>query len=462
LLSTQITSTRIYQVLVGGFASVIVLLLAAGFVGVKNAQLIEESSGVLVQNQLVTTRLIEELQREQETVNAVFYKLSRNPELADSERILAQLEDADHGIQRIVQQTAGTAEGPLWRTLSEAANAFSAEARRLLMLRNMPGYSSRDLFRRHEDVVAIMAKVINEGYQRAIDSQTRIGQRSKRLVHDSFFLLGGCLLLALICSIATVRITGGLFRKMAWQTGELGRVTWHMLENQETTARRFSHELHDELGQSLTALKANLTALSCETTGERARLEDCQQLADHCIQNVRELSQLLRPTILDDFGLDAGLRWLAERFSQRTGIVVDYTSDFNSRLPDETETHLFRIVQEALTNVARHSRATRVEISLKREARRICLTLKDNGCGLQPASGPGRNGMGLIGMRARARNVGGGLNIASGAGGVTIEMWVPLPKFQRSEIVAEIDNDGQKSSNGGRQGTNLDRRRQPR
>ncbi len=447
--------------LVVGFAAVIVLLLAAGFVGVKNAQLIEESSGALVQNQLLTTRLIEELQREQETVNAVFYKLSRNPELADSERILAQLEEADHAIQRIVQQTAGTPEGALWRTLSEAANAFSAEARRLLTLRNMPGYSSRDLFRRHEDVVAIMARVINGGYQRAIDSQTRMARRSQRLVRDSFYLLGGCLLLALVCSIATVRITGTLFRKMEWQTGELGRVTWHMLENQETTARRFSHELHDELGQSLTAVKANLAALSLERIGDPARLDDCQQLADHCIQNVRELSQLLRPTILDDFGLDAGLRWLSERFTQRTGIEVGYKSEFNERLPDETETHLFRIVQEALTNVARHSGATQVEIRLKQDGPRICLLLKDNGCGLKPGDATAKSGMGLIGMRARARSVGGGLTIASGKmGGVSIEMWAPLPDPRGAEIQADLCNDKPKAGKRERPVTDPHSRRQ--
>jgi len=278
-------------------------------------------------------------------------------------------------------------------------------------------------------VVAIMAKVISGGYQRAIDSQARIEQRSKRLVKESFFLLGGCLLLALVCSIATVRITAALFRKMEWQSSELSRVTWHMLENQETTARRFSHELHDELGQSLTALKANLTALSTENLRDRSRLEDCTQLVDHSIQNVRELSQLLRPTILDDFGLDASLRWLSERFMQRTSIETVYTSDFEGRLTDESETHLFRIVQEALTNVARHSGATHVDIRLERDGKRICLLLKDNGRGLQKAANGSQNGMGLIGMRARARSVGGGLKVESaGTGGVKIELWAPLPE----------------------------------
>ena len=87
-----------------------------------------------------------------------------------------------------------------------------------------------------------------------------------------------------------------------------------MLEDQEATARRFSHELHDELGQSLTAVKTNLAALDRTAGPGRGRLEDCLRLVDDAIGNVRQMSQLLRPTILDDFGLEAGVRWLAEAF----------------------------------------------------------------------------------------------------------------------------------------------------
>jgi signal transduction histidine kinase len=195
-----------------------------------------------------------------------------------------------------------------------------------------------------------------------------------------------------------------------------------MLESQETAARRFSHELHDELGQSLAAIKANVTALDSAAPPDPGRLEDCRRLIDEAIQNVRELSHLLRPTILDDFGLDAGIRWLAERFGQRTGIEVDYKSSFNGRLPDETETHLFRIVQEALTNIARHSGATRVAIALDRKGSRVHLTVKDNGHGF---NGNRSDGLGLVGMRARAQSIGGELTIDS-SDGVAIGLWAPL------------------------------------
>ncbi len=422
-----VTHKKLLRVLVLGFSAVIVLLVAAAFVGVNSAQLIKESTAELVRSELVTTRLIDELQREQDTLNATFYRLSRGPELVDRARALAQLDAADQAVGRIVQEAAGTPQANLWRQLDTATRAFSSEARRLLAIRNVPNYSSRDLLRRNEEVTGLVAKLISSNYDRAIAAQSRIDQRSASLVNESVLLLGGCLLLALLCAIFTVRITTVLFRKMESQASDLTRVTWHMLGNQETVARRFSHELHDELGQSLTAIKANLLALESNNHPDPARLEDCKHLVDEAVQNVREMSQLLRPTILDDFGLDAGIRWQTERFAQRTGIEVNYRSTFEDRLPDEAETHLFRIVQEALTNVARHSGATRVHIELEREGDRLHLRMQDNGRGFENGNPPG--GLGLVGMHARASSIGGELSIQS-RDGVVIELWAPCGMLQ--------------------------------
>ena len=424
--SDPVTYRKILRVLVIGFSAVIVLLMAAGSIGLKSAQLIQENSAEIVHNGLVTTRLIDELQREQDTLNAAFYKLSRGPELTERERLLTQLDEADQAVERIVTEAAATPQAELWRQLSTAVQGFSSEARRLLGRKNVPTYTSRDLLKRHEEVTAIVGKMVAANYSRSLAAQSRIDQRSAQLVKESLGLLSGCLLLALLCAIFTVRITTQLFRKMELQSSDLARVTWHMLESQETAARRFSHELHDELGQSLTAIKANVAALDPTTPPDPARLEDCRVLIDEAIQNVRELSHLLRPTILDDFGLDAGIRWLAERFGQRTGIDVDYQSSFHDRLADQTETHLFRIVQEALTNVARHSKATRVVIELERSGNRVHLAVKDNGRGFQGnGASSTKTGLGLVGMRARAESVGGELQIDS-THGVAIDLWAPL------------------------------------
>jgi two-component system sensor histidine kinase UhpB len=223
-----------------------------------------------------------------------------------------------------------------------------------------------------------------------------------------------------------------LIRGLDWQTAELGRVSWHMLEDQEATARRFSHELHDELGQSLTAIKTNLAAID-GSEPSRGRVTDCLRLVDDAIGNVRQMSQLLRPTILDDFGLEAGVRWLCDGFAARTGIEVNFTSHFSGRLSDEAETHLFRIAQEALTNVARHANAKHVNIRLESVDGQICLSIQDDGRGLgtRPPSGIAPVGrpatLGMIGMRARARSAGGDLSVRSRPDqGVLIEVRVPV------------------------------------
>jgi signal transduction histidine kinase len=421
--SGPVTYRTILRVLVIGFSCVIALLIAAGIIGLKSVQLTQENSAEIVRNGLVTTRLIDELQREQDTLNAAFYKLSRGPQLSERERLLAQLDEADQGVEHIVGEASGSPQDQTWRQLSAAVQGFASEARRLLLSKKPPPtYMSRDLLRRHEEVTNIVGKMVAVNYTRTVAAQSRIDQRSAQLIRESLALLTGCLLLGLVCAIFTVRITTQLFRKMEQQSADLARVTWHMLENQETAARRFSHELHDELGQSLTAIKANVTALDPAAPPDPARLEDCRMLIDEAIQNVRELSHLLRPTILDDFGLDAGIRWLAERFGQRTGIEVDYKSDFHERLADQTETHLFRIVQEALTNAARHSGATHVNIELARNGTRVHLTVRDNGRGFTPNGG---GGLGLVGMRARAESVGGELQINS-SDGVAVDLWAPL------------------------------------
>jgi signal transduction histidine kinase len=252
------------------------------------------------------------------------------------------------------------------------------------------------------------------------------------------------------CAIFTVGIAARLFRQMQSQTGELSRVSFRLLQVQEEVARRFAHELHDELGGSLTAIKSDLAALAANPF-DKSRLEDSVKLVEQSISNVRELSQLLRPTILDDFGLDASLRWLVGRFGERTGIEVAYTSTFDARLPDQTETHLFRIVQEALTNIARHAAATRVSINLRSEDGAVRLSISDNGHGFASQVGSqnaaqNRNGndarkggMGISGMRARAASAGGDLKIESkSGGGVTIEVWAPLTEPQPMETQKEL------------------------
>jgi signal transduction histidine kinase len=411
------------RVLAIGFGAVILLLAMAATIGVNNARSTARSAADLVTDQLVITRLLDEMGREQEVLNNAFYRLSRTPEIVDRERVLADLEQTDRNIEELVRNAGNGPDREVWLSLDRAMHDFSMEARRLLDRRSVSPVVSRDLFLVHEEVTDEVARLVDLSYQRARVTQDRVNRQTARLAAESVALVGGCLAVALCCAIFTVRIAARVFRKMEDQASELSRVSFRMLEIQESVARRFAHELHDELGGSLTAIKTSLAGFNAGSSGDAARLEDCNKLIDQSISNIRELSQLLRPTILDDFGLDAGVHWLVDRFRERTHIAVDYRSDFDGRLVDETETHLFRIVQEALTNVARHSGATMVSIGLHAEDGRVRLKLSDNGQGFVVGT---RLGMGLSGMRARAHSAGGELTFTSSPGkGVTIEAWAP-------------------------------------
>jgi signal transduction histidine kinase len=420
----QITRPYIYRVLVAGFGLVILLLVAAAIAGLRNIQSVQTEAANLLKEQSLTNRLIDELHSQQTNLRDVFSVLARDPASVDSEHILKQIEEADRDIARISSEGSATSDSELWKRLDKSSTDFSDEVRRLLSAENPETFSSLDLFRYHEGFTTVVARLLEAEYRKLTRAQEQIDQRTARLSDASLAFVGASIVLALIFTAVTVRVVLQLIRQMEWQTAELGRVSWQIVEDQEATARRFSHELHDELGQSLTAVKTNLTALN----GGELRISDSIRLVDEAIGNVRQMSQLLRPTILDDFGLEAGLRWLAEGFASRTGIEVEVQSTYSGRLPDETETHLFRIAQEALTNVARHSGAKRVSVRLEGGADEIRLSIHDDGRGLAADRGNGRGrGLGLIGMRARARSAGGDATVRSNPGeGVLIEVRVPV------------------------------------
>jgi signal transduction histidine kinase len=268
-----------------------------------------------------------------------------------------------------------------------------------------------------------MNSALESAYRRAELLRETIYQKGHGLLQWTVWLFAACVILSLFWASWTVRATTGLFRRLEQQATELSRLQYQFLESQEAVARRFSHELHDELGQALTAIKANLSGLR----GDAARVEDCRVLVDQAIHDVREMSQLLRPMVLDDFGLDAALRSLTESFAQRTGTQVSYRSDLEGRrLPGQVETSLFRIAQEALTNIARHAQATTVSMELLLRGEEVTLHIKDNGRGFDVTERRKKRGLGLAGMETRARGSGGTLSLESTPGkGSTIEVTCP-------------------------------------
>ena len=206
-----------------------------------------------------------------------------------------------------------------------------------------------------------------------------------------------------------------------------------LIEVQEGERRRFAFELHDEIGQSLTALKLNLELAEASMSGPGiTRLRDGIELADRVLKQVRNLSLDLRPSLLDDLGLSAALRWYVPQQAQRAGIVADVAADIGEdRLPAPIETACFRVVQEAVTNVLRHAHASRVSVGAHVFADRIELWVEDDGAGFDVAAArqgihDGRS-LGLLSMEERVSLVGGKLSIDSAPGhGARIHITCPL------------------------------------
>jgi signal transduction histidine kinase len=406
----RITDRTVLWGLVPGFVLVMVLLGMAGLVAVRDSREIRLSATSLVKDQLLIARLLHEVQAEEDALALALHRLTTEGSSQERLKRVEELKQADKTVARLANQAMKTPTAAEWRLLAQATQEFSREAEKAFaQTQAVPPNVMESLFTSHEKVVKLIHELILQSSRHLIEVDERMSLQLKELADESAVLLGSCFLLAALCAAGTVVYVRHSVRRIEWQTDELDRVSWHMLQTQEETARRFSHELHDELGQSLAALRAHLTSMTTADLEERRA--DGVQLVDEAIANVRELSQLLRPVILDDFGLDAGLRWLTEKFAQRTRIKVEYESSLAGRLQSGTETHLFRIAQEALTNIARHSRASRVNMTLEAEASIVRLAIADNGIGLAEDMPETMGTLGLIGMRARARECGGKLSL---------------------------------------------------
>lgn len=228
------------------------------------------------------------------------------------------------------------------------------------------------------------------------------------------------------------RSKAGLESQVAQRTSALRQLSARLLTLQDSERRRVATELHDGLGQCLIGLNLNLDML--RQTPEREELWiESEHLIQRSLAEIRTLSYVLHPPTMDVAGLVSAAQWYVEGFSRRTGIHVtfDAPEDF-ARLSDEIELALFRGLQEALTNIHRHSAASRAEVLIERSDAQVALEVKDNGCGMKydllkrfRETGAGL-GVGLTGMGERVRDLGGNLQLDSDSNGTLVRISIPV------------------------------------
>jgi signal transduction histidine kinase len=232
------------------------------------------------------------------------------------------------------------------------------------------------------------------------------------------FSLAAALLVAVGCAVYVLRIE----RQNRTARAALEGLSARLVDAQETERRTISRELHDQVGQTLNAVLVDAANLARripeDDTVSRGYLDNIRAYADSSVNSIRDIALLLRPSMLDDLGLIPALEWQAREVSRRTGIDIRVSAEgVDESLPDAVRTCIYRVTQEALQNVSRHSGAKHARVIVRQSADGLKLQVEDDGAGFDPVR---TRGMGLLGMEERVRQLGGRLDVKSEPGRGTV------------------------------------------
>jgi len=293
-----------------------------------------------------------------------------------------------------------------------------------------------DVLSQYGEVLAITREVraVNDNELKETDRRIAetFAQFRRRLLMFAVIGLSFALILAITTIVYAVRLEKRVkdkYEESLQAQRELKKLSKRLVEAEERERRAISRELHDEVGQSLSALLIdveNLTEMCSEGAAFRQGLQRIKTLAENCVNEVRNMALLLRPSMLDDLGLVAALDWQAREVSKRTGMLVDTVDEnVSENLPEEHKTCVYRIVQEALNNCSKHAYAKNVRVVVRQDPNYFRVSIEDDGKGFDASR---VRGLGLVGMNERVSQLGGVLKVESDpAQGTRLRVDLPLP-----------------------------------
>lgn len=378
------------------------------------------------------------------------YRLELEDAYAAADEALQQYEpviDASAETVRIARLRRDLAEfrSTLLEVLATDSRGWTAAAPVLLRQRIMP--KRQGVMRVSEEVQALNRSAFVD-QQRAIGAVYRATQRR---LWETF---GLAVVASLGIAVLAVLYVGRLEQRIQRQrdaeiaaSATLQRLSTQLLTAQEDERRTIARELHDEIGQVLTAIKVELSLVerAVEAAGAPTNaLDEVRALADGALHSVRDLSHLLHPSVLDDLGLPAAVEWYARGFARRHPIAIRvHHAGLDEPLLPEAEGSIYRIVQEALTNVAKHSGARTCTVDLRRDGAWLAVTVADDGVGIDTAAPEARTrerGLGLIGIRERVTALGGTLEVAGAPGaGTRVIARIPARAASRRDQTDAVD-----------------------
>ena len=356
-------------------------------------------------------------------------ELDRNRRRADA-ALAAYPPSPDERVQRLMADLRGEIN-VYWKVLELMLDVATRE--------RGPGtdrYFTQSLANRRETMTGIFSRIreVSENENRLREAEIQSNDRIFFMTLAA--ILGATVFLGWVLAVAASRHLGRLESEAGRRLAEnikaresLAELSAKLVRAQEDERRSISRELHDEVGQSLSALIVeagnSVATLPVEATEARTRLESMRTIAQRCLNAVRNMSLLLRPSMLDDFGLVPALEWQAREVQKRVGLrVVVEADDEAGEVPDEHRTCIYRLAQETLHNITKHAQAKSARLTLVRDANSVRLTVQDDGHGFDSER---TRGLGLLGMRERVAQLRGSFDIESSPGkGTLVTVTLPL------------------------------------
>jgi signal transduction histidine kinase len=432
-------------VLVVGFGALLAMMGLAGIDSINVLVQIQARNFEIRQNYLTRNRALEQIRAGLYVsgTSAQDYLLEQNPQVAEGYRVILQTSRNDTAkALAAYARSLGSGQRASFRALQAEIESywqtlepiFHWDAREKQA--RSESFVHHDLMPHRTATLQIADRIAAMNERELNASTDELGdvfnQFRSRLIMVLAVSLTFGIVLAAAATVYLVRLARDAenrYRDVAKAQHELKDLSARLVEMQERERRALSRELHDEVGQSLSAVLmeiGNLNAVMPAGNPElRGHVDSIKKLAENSVKVVRNMALLLRPSMLDDLGLVPALQWQAREVSRRSGIEIDVAADtVADDLPEDHKTCIYRVVQEALHNCARHSAARAVRLTVVQHDDRIELTVADDGKGFDSES---VRGMGLLGMEERVTHLGGSFQVISKPDqGATLHIEIPL------------------------------------
>lgn len=315
-----------------------------------------------------------------------------------------------------------------WRVLDPTAAWSPAERNQ-----RRSAFFYNELVPRRTTMLQIADRIARVNERGLLRSEARLSASADNLRRSLIWTFALTLAGGLILALLTIGFTLRLQRELSQRRADLQELSNLLLRAQENERRSLARELHDEVGQSLSAILMETEGAECavQASESREHLASIKTLAEHTVEQVRDLALLLRPSMLDDLGLAPALNWHARETSKRTGRDVVVSADEAiDNLPDDHRTCIYRLVQEAVNNAVRHANARVVEVAVRRQSRQVDVSVQDDGAGFDTRF---LRGLGILGMEERVRRLGGRLQISSEPGrGTRVHAVLPAAEWHQT------------------------------